>query len=219
MALQVIIKIFGLLLALLGSYLLAGEYLLGERFKKLEETFNKMSNFLAHVSFKIVPFTKVAVNPPSPNEVTLSPIPEEISLIPNVYRRRGVLILGYIILLILLLLWIFFLGKFVYKDAPIFMKIPIILLSSFLIKLTSNQIKASPTDIFNESFKLIKKLEEDSKKFTILTEELERLAVILGKQKMKFKSVNKFRNKPEVKLAVERLEKVFSEELKLIATE
>lgn len=118
MALKIIIEIFGIILVLLGSYLLAGEYLLGERIKKLDEWLKKLSNSPSYF-FGI---KKLLVNPPNGIYPTLS---------WQQYRRR--LIRGVIIILIPMLLWIFFIGKALTKLVPMYLNIPITLFSSFII--------------------------------------------------------------------------------------
>ena len=64
-----------------------------------------------------------------------------------------------------------------------------------------------------ESFNLLKELEGQSHKFSILTRELELLAGLLQTENLTFKNVLAFNEKPEVKASVERLKKEFSNEL------
>lgn len=117
MALKIIIEIFGTILVLIGSYLLAGEYLLGERIKKLEEWLNKLSNSFSYFSLT----KKLLLNPPN-------------GIYPNLswqqYRR---LILSGIITSILVLLCMFLIGEALAKLVPMYLNIPITLFSSFII--------------------------------------------------------------------------------------
>ncbi|NQE52681.1 hypothetical protein C5S29_03740 [ANME-1 cluster archaeon GoMg3.2] len=117
MALKIITEIFGILLGLLGSYLLAGEYLLGERIKKLEEWLNKLSNSSSYFSV----IKKILVNPPKGIYPTQS---------WQQYHRS---LISVIITLIPVLLWIFFIGKALTKLVPMYLNIPITLFSGFII--------------------------------------------------------------------------------------
>jgi hypothetical protein len=83
------------------------------------------------------------------------------------------------------------------------------------IKLTTNKINAEISEIVEESFKHLEKLNAESHKFALLTHELEGLAQILQETKnITFKKVNAFRNRQKVKAAIDRLEKAFSDQLR-----
>jgi hypothetical protein len=77
----------------------------------------------------------------------------------------------------------------------------------------SNNISASPQEIVQQAQDSIEKLDKEIRKFAILTGELQMLATILEKQSMTFQRVETFRDRPEVRSAVERLQNSFAEEL------
>ncbi len=113
-----ITEIFGTILCLLGSYLLAGEYLLGERIKKFDEWLNKLSNNLSYFSV----LKKCLVNPPNGVHTTQS---------WQQFRCR--LKFCVIIMSIPVLLCIFFIEKTLAKLVSIYLNIPITLFSGFII--------------------------------------------------------------------------------------
>jgi hypothetical protein len=84
------------------------------------------------------------------------------------------------------------------------------------LKLTTNKINADIAQVIEMGKKLVQKLDADSHRFAALTRELEVVASMLQTENMKFKNVLAFRNKPEIKASVERLEKEFADELKHI---
>jgi len=118
MTIKAITEIFGIVLGLVGSYLLAGEYLLGERIEKLEKWLNKLSNSSSYFSI----IKKILVNPPNGIYPTQS---------WQQFRRR--LILGVIITSIPALLCMVFIVKSLAKFVPVYLSIPIILFSVFII--------------------------------------------------------------------------------------
>jgi|GEM_PF-3701499 len=118
MTIKAITEIFGIILGLVGSYLLAGEYLLGERIEKLEKWLNKLSNSSSYFSI----IKKIHVTPPNGIYPTQS---------WQQFRSR--LILGVIITSIPVLLCMFFIGKSLAKLVPIYLNIPIILFGGFII--------------------------------------------------------------------------------------
>ncbi len=82
------------------------------------------------------------------------------------------------------------------------------------LKLTSTKVNADMQVIVDEAFKHLKELHEGSFKFAILTRELEALANALQSEKLSFKKVAAFHERPEVKSSIGNLETQFAEELK-----
>jgi len=82
------------------------------------------------------------------------------------------------------------------------------------LKLTTTKITADIAEIVKKGMELVQKLDDESHKFAVLTRELEAIAGTLQTEDMRFKNVLAFRDRPEIKLAVKRLEKAFEAELK-----
>lgn len=82
------------------------------------------------------------------------------------------------------------------------------------LKLTSTKVNADVQTIVDQSFRHLKELHEDSFKFANLTRELEALANALQSEKLSFKRVAAFHERPEVKSAIKNLETQFAQELK-----
>ena len=85
------------------------------------------------------------------------------------------------------------------------------------IKLTTEKIAAEIDKVVEESMALIQRLDNESHKFSILTKELEILAGTLQTENLTFKKVSIFREKLEVKAAVERLNKQFAADIKALS--
>lgn len=84
------------------------------------------------------------------------------------------------------------------------------------LKLTTSKITADIAQVVENGIELVQTLDAESQSFAALTRELEVVAGMLQTEDMKFKKVLAFRNKPEVKASVERLEKTFAEKLKSV---
>lgn len=82
------------------------------------------------------------------------------------------------------------------------------------LKLTTDELGSDIKHIAEKCFEHLKELDEKSHKFAGLTRELEALAGTLQTEKLSFKNVLAFHQKPVVSAATERLEKEFEAELK-----
>lgn len=115
---KVIIEILGAIFVLLGSYLLAGEYLLGKKIQKLEEHLKNLSNKVS-IATQIKGTIK---NPPNgifPTDTWPS------------YQRR--LIVSTIITSLLVLSCVFFVGKALINIVPIYVSLPLSFFSGLII--------------------------------------------------------------------------------------
>lgn len=84
------------------------------------------------------------------------------------------------------------------------------------LNLTTTKISADIAQVVESSMELVQQFDTESHKLSALTRELEVVAGTLQTEDMRFKSVLAFRNKPEIKASVVRLEMAFVEELKPI---
>ena len=81
------------------------------------------------------------------------------------------------------------------------------------LKLTTDEISATTESIVENALSHLHKLHEESFEYGILTQELLNIADTLQAEPMKLKNIYKFRKKPEVISAIERLERSFSNKL------
>jgi len=81
------------------------------------------------------------------------------------------------------------------------------------IKLTTARIPIDPKSIAEAMAAELKRLHDDSHKFAVLTRELQALGQVLERERLNFKSVLKFSERPQVKELLTRLRSSFSEAL------
>lgn len=81
------------------------------------------------------------------------------------------------------------------------------------IKLTTVRIDHPHAEVAEEGFNEAKEQEEKSHKYVQLVAELQALSAALESERFRFKELEKFRNKAEVKASVARLKEQFAEDL------
>lgn len=82
------------------------------------------------------------------------------------------------------------------------------------IKLTTSDIKVETEELANKIFSKLEDIQNDSHKFSMFASELQLLAKILEKDKLSIKNIQEFKEKPEVKASIKRLEKYYEADLK-----
>ncbi len=81
------------------------------------------------------------------------------------------------------------------------------------MKLTTSLIETEPEEIVEELFDDLWRRDEESHRFAHLTRALYRLGAILEKERMTFKQVGKFKERPEVMDLLAELERDFAKDL------
>ncbi len=82
------------------------------------------------------------------------------------------------------------------------------------LKLEKGMVPAEPIEIFDTAYQELGKLDEESNRFAHLTRALHRLGQMLEQERLTFKMVATFKDRPEVKTLVADLEREFKSDLK-----
>ena len=84
---------------------------------------------------------------------------------------------------------------------------------SIRIKLTDESVETPIEEVTDYAIKTLKQINADSRKYSLLTHNLQIVADILEREKLEFKRIEVFHEKKEIEEAIHNLQKTFEKEL------